>query len=88
MYILTVDIHAVSGLGLDASKLSTFLTRIEEHYSKRNMYHHSAHAADVLQMLHVMVKRSLRRKGFIDSALTQLGYIMAAAVHDVDHYGE
>jgi hypothetical protein len=87
LYILTMDTSIALDLGIDLKLLTSFLLSIESHYNDHH-YHNKTHAADVLQMLHVIVKRSLRSKGIANAPLSQLSYVIAAAVHDVDHYGK
>ncbi|GAX76727.1 hypothetical protein CEUSTIGMA_g4174.t1 [Chlamydomonas eustigma] len=38
-------------------------------------------------MLHMITKSSLFKCGIADTALVKLAYVIAATVHDVDHYG-
>ncbi|GAX79133.1 hypothetical protein CEUSTIGMA_g6573.t1 [Chlamydomonas eustigma] len=80
------DTSIASDLGLDLKLLTSFLMSIELHYNPHH-YHNKTHAADVLQMMHVIVKRSLLKCGVADAPLAKLAYVVAAMVHDVDHYG-
>ncbi|GAX73870.1 hypothetical protein CEUSTIGMA_g1320.t1 [Chlamydomonas eustigma] len=86
LYILTVDTQVASDLNLNLQKLSSYLNAIEAQYNS-NPYHNKTHAADVLQMLHVIVKLSLSQHGFAATPLSKLAYVIAALVHDVDHAG-
>ncbi|GAX80277.1 hypothetical protein CEUSTIGMA_g7715.t1 [Chlamydomonas eustigma] len=86
LYMVSVDTDIAKDLKLNLNLFSSFLDKIEQLYNP-HPYHNKTHAADVLQMLHTIVKSSLLKCNIVDSSLSQLAYIVAALTHDVDHYG-
>lgn len=68
------------------AKLANFLMRIEDGYPS-NPYHNRIHAADVLQSLHVLIKRGgLIQSGYCDE-IALLSCYLSAIIHDFEHKG-
>ncbi|XP_014665483.1 PREDICTED: high affinity cAMP-specific and IBMX-insensitive 3',5'-cyclic phosphodiesterase 8A-like [Priapulus caudatus] len=65
--------------------LQTWLQLIEQGYHSTNSYHNSTHAADVLQATAYFLSRD-RLKDTLTKQ-DQVGSVIAAAIHDVDHPG-
>ncbi|XP_065886892.1 dual specificity calcium/calmodulin-dependent 3',5'-cyclic nucleotide phosphodiesterase 1A-like [Dysidea avara] len=66
--------------------LDNFLIAVENGYKRyKNPYHNSTHAADVVQTVYCLVKRT----GIMDwmTSLELLAILIAAAIHDVEHTG-
>ena len=71
-------------LPVDPLVMGQFLTLIEDSY-KKNPYHNSTHAADVLHSLHYFLK--MLKLGDILTTKDVFASIIAASMHDVDHPG-
>lgn len=65
--------------------LLRFLHCVEEGY-KKNPYHNSTHAADVLQTMHVLLHRGGLVPGYADP-MTLMACYLAAIIHDFEHVG-
>jgi hypothetical protein len=74
----------VERLSLPRDKLTVFLEKLEGSYYKLP-YHHSTHAADVIQALGVSMKMD-EWSGVLND-VDMLAFIIAAAMHDVGHPG-
>jgi high affinity cAMP-specific and IBMX-insensitive 3',5'-cyclic phosphodiesterase 8 len=72
-------------LNTSTEVLGRWLTIVEEHYHRRNAYHNSTHAADVLQCSAFFLDSELLKEIF--TPLDQVAVLLAAAVHDMDHPG-
>jgi len=69
---------------LDSSKFLNFVRRIEDQYQD-NLYHNRIHAADVVQTIHALLRRSPSSSNYSDIQI--LSILLAAIVHDVGHDG-
>mmetsp|Transcript_34412 Transcript_34412/g.76444 ORF Transcript_34412/g.76444 Transcript_34412/m.76444 type:complete len:639 (+) Transcript_34412:160-2076(+) len=70
---------------LDATRLARFLRKVEDGYPD-NPYHNKAHAADVLQAMHVLLHHGgLARR--LNEELAVLSGYLAAITHDSEHKG-
>ena len=68
---------------LDVTKTVNYFHAVSKHYRK-NPYHNSVHATDVLQSTHVLITSGL---GEFLSDLEKLAVLLAAMVHDIGHLG-
>ncbi|XP_074649717.1 high affinity cAMP-specific and IBMX-insensitive 3',5'-cyclic phosphodiesterase 8B-like [Tubulanus polymorphus] len=72
-------------LQISESVMLNWLRLIEANYHANNPYHNSTHAADVLQASAYFLNRE-RIKNMFDQT-DEVGSLIAAVVHDVDHPG-
>ena len=55
---------AQGDLGLDAARVGAFVSAVEERYDRRNPYHNSVHAADVVQGSWLFLRAAARSVDF------------------------
>ncbi|KXZ50000.1 hypothetical protein GPECTOR_18g155 [Gonium pectorale] len=72
--------------GMEPPRLARLLRALEAGYSPSNPYHNSAHAADVLRNLHVLLHGARLTEHYLDP-LGLLAAYFAAIVHDYGHHG-
>jgi cAMP-specific phosphodiesterase 4 len=72
-------------LKLSKNAFLKFMTTIESAYWKKNPYHNSIHAADVLHCVNYLLNASALENIF--TPLEEMSVMIAACVHDVDHPG-
>ncbi len=66
-------------------KLQNFLMAVEGQYDENLMYHNSIHATDVLQMMHIFMKKGAMKKCL--SKMDALTLCTATICHDIGHLG-
>ncbi|KAA0187325.1 Phosphodiesterase [Fasciolopsis buskii] len=74
----------IKRFGLSERVIIRYMNMVEEHY-RAVPYHNRAHAADVVQSTHILLKAPALSSVFTD--LEVLSVLFACAVHDVDHPG-
>ena len=86
MFYYALSRHGlVEAFEIDLECLSRFLLSLEKTYHKKNPYHNSTHAADVVQTVNAILKRAIFKDSL--SPLHKLAALFAAAIHDCDHPG-
>ncbi|GAB9469341.1 hypothetical protein Gpo141_00006622 [Globisporangium polare] len=70
---------------LDLQVLPKFLRYVEDHYRRDMPFHNAAHAADVLHSLFMMLANTTL--GDKISSHNQVGALLAAVMHDIEHTG-
>lgn len=70
---------------LDFEVLPKFLRYVEDHYRRDMPFHNAAHAADVLHSLFMMLTSTTL--GAKISSHNQVGALLAAVMHDIEHTG-
>ncbi|KAH6570308.1 hypothetical protein BASA60_007797 [Batrachochytrium salamandrivorans] len=73
-----------AGFNVEESVMRTFLRKVESCY-RRNSYHNSTHAADVMHSLHYFL--TVLGLSELITSEDAFACIIAAAIHDVDHPG-
>ncbi|XP_063238423.1 high affinity cAMP-specific and IBMX-insensitive 3',5'-cyclic phosphodiesterase 8-like isoform X2 [Bacillus rossius redtenbacheri] len=73
-------------LGCDETTLKNWLTLVEYNYRRRNSYHNSTHAADVMQCAACFLDAGKLRA--VLDPLDRAICLVSAAAHDIDHPGK
>eukprot|EP00760_Papus_ankaliazontas_P001295 PhM_4_TR10440/c0_g1_i1/m.96374/K13293/PDE4; cAMP-specific phosphodiesterase 4 len=76
---------AVRKYQIDLDRLVAFTSKISTMYKDTLPYHNAAHAADVLQAVHVFLQTTTMEHYFTSSEIVAL--LIAAIIHDVEHPG-
>ncbi|GIL68716.1 hypothetical protein Vafri_21956, partial [Volvox africanus] len=76
----------VERLRMEPLTLARLLRTLESGYRVNNPYHNSAHAADVLHTLHVLLHGARLTEHYLDSLGLMAAYF-AAIIHDYGHPG-
>ncbi|CAG0912881.1 unnamed protein product [Notodromas monacha] len=77
--------NLLAAFKISPKTMVNFLMTLEDHYLKTVPYHNRAHAADVTQSIHVLLKTQALESVFTN--LEVLAAVFAGAIHDVDHPG-